>query len=121
MILLLLRLQAAVVSALSALCEEYYQADTGQADSDMQGWLNVILLLHLLYCMSEFHSNLCLVWCVFVCVCVSAEALVSQYIEGLKSPQMLARCGSALALGCLPTFMIHGKVMQVRLENVLAV
>uniref|UniRef100_A0A671YZX4 Tubulin-specific chaperone D n=1 Tax=Sparus aurata TaxID=8175 RepID=A0A671YZX4_SPAAU len=72
-----------VVSALSALCEEYYQADTGQADSDMQ------------------------------------EALVSQYIEGLKSPQMLARCGSALALGCLPTFMIHGKVMQVCLEDVL--
>lgn len=118
MILFLLRLQAAVVSALSALCEEYYQANTGQADSDMQGELNVILLLHLLYCMSEFHSNLCLVWC--VCVCVSAEALVSQYIEGLKSPQMLARCGSALALGCLPTFMIHGKVMQVCLEDVLA-
>lgn len=70
-------IMAAVVSALSALCEEYYQADTGQADSDMQ------------------------------------EALVSQYIEGLKSPQMLARCGSALALGCLPTFMIHGKVMQI--------
>uniref|UniRef100_A0A671Z020 Tubulin-specific chaperone D n=1 Tax=Sparus aurata TaxID=8175 RepID=A0A671Z020_SPAAU len=64
-----------MVSALSALCEEYYQADTGQADSDMQGELN--------------------------------------YIEGLKSPQMLARCGSALALGCLPTFMIHGKVMQI--------
>uniref|UniRef100_A0A671Z033 Tubulin-specific chaperone D n=1 Tax=Sparus aurata TaxID=8175 RepID=A0A671Z033_SPAAU len=78
-----LHLFSSVVSALSALCEEYYQADTGQADSDMQ------------------------------------EALVSQYIEGLKSPQMLARCGSALALGCLPTFMIHGKVMQVCLEDVL--
>ncbi|XP_045891723.1 tubulin-specific chaperone D [Micropterus dolomieu] len=66
-----------VVSALSALCEEYYQVEPGQADSQMQ------------------------------------EVLVSQYIEGLKSPQMLIRCGSALALGCLPTFMILGKLKQI--------
>uniref|UniRef100_A0A8C4NV42 Tubulin-specific chaperone D n=1 Tax=Dicentrarchus labrax TaxID=13489 RepID=A0A8C4NV42_DICLA len=67
----------AVVSALTALCEEYYQAEPGQADSQMQ------------------------------------DALISQYIEGLKSPQMLTRCGSALALGCLPRFMIQGKLMQI--------
>lgn len=30
-------LQAAVVSALSALCEEFYQAEPGQADVQMQG------------------------------------------------------------------------------------
>uniref|UniRef100_A0A4W6G040 Tubulin-specific chaperone D n=1 Tax=Lates calcarifer TaxID=8187 RepID=A0A4W6G040_LATCA len=66
-----------VVSALSALCEEYYQAQAGQADSQMQ------------------------------------NVLVSQYIEGLKSPQMLTRCGSALALGCLPRFMIHSKLKQI--------
>uniref|UniRef100_A0A4W6FZD4 Tubulin-specific chaperone D n=1 Tax=Lates calcarifer TaxID=8187 RepID=A0A4W6FZD4_LATCA len=70
----------AVVSALSALCEEYYQAQAGQADSQMQ------------------------------------NVLVSQYIEGLKSPQMLTRCGSALALGCLPRFMIHSKLKQVCLN-----
>ncbi|XP_051243941.1 tubulin-specific chaperone D isoform X1 [Dicentrarchus labrax] len=70
-------IMVAVVSALTALCEEYYQAEPGQADSQMQ------------------------------------DALISQYIEGLKSPQMLTRCGSALALGCLPRFMIQGKLMQI--------
>uniref|UniRef100_A0A1A7XMF4 Tubulin-specific chaperone D n=1 Tax=Iconisemion striatum TaxID=60296 RepID=A0A1A7XMF4_9TELE len=40
-------------------------------------------------------------------------ALVSQYIGGLKSPQTLTRSGSALALGCLPTFMIHSKLKQI--------
>ncbi|XP_056262068.1 tubulin-specific chaperone D isoform X2 [Pseudoliparis swirei] len=68
---------AAVVSALSTLCEEYYQAEPGKADSHMQ------------------------------------DVLVSQYIEGLKSHQMLTRCGSALALGCLPGFMIHSKLEQI--------
>ncbi|XP_031592420.1 tubulin-specific chaperone D isoform X1 [Oreochromis aureus] len=68
---------AALVSALSALCEEYYQASPGQADPQMQ------------------------------------DALVSQYTEGLNNPQMLTRCGSALALGCLPKFMIHGKLKQI--------
>ncbi|XP_029293698.1 tubulin-specific chaperone D isoform X2 [Cottoperca gobio] len=72
----------AVVSALSALCEEYYQAEPGRADSQMQ------------------------------------DVLVSHYIEGLKSPQMLTRCGSALALGCLPRFMIHSKLKQI-LEGLL--
>lgn len=33
----MLDLQAAVVSALSALCEEYYQDETGQVDTQMQG------------------------------------------------------------------------------------
>uniref|UniRef100_A0A3Q4HW81 Tubulin-specific chaperone D n=1 Tax=Neolamprologus brichardi TaxID=32507 RepID=A0A3Q4HW81_NEOBR len=71
---------AALVSALSASCEEYYQASPGQADPQMQ------------------------------------DALVSQYTEGLNNPQMLTRCGSALALGCLPKFMIHGKLKQVCLK-----
>lgn len=70
-------IMVAVVSALSALCEEYYQAQPGQADSEMQ------------------------------------TVLVSQYTEGLKSPQILTRCGSALALGCLPRFMIHSKLKQI--------
>eukprot|EP00064_Thunnus_orientalis_P012161 superscaffoldBa00001828_g12195 len=69
-------IMVAVVSALAALCEEYYQAQPGQADSEMQ------------------------------------TVLVSQYTEGLKSPQILTRCGSALALGCLPRFMIHSKLKQ---------
>lgn len=42
LIFLLLCLQIAVVSALSALCEEYYQAQPGQADSEMQSELNII-------------------------------------------------------------------------------
>ncbi|XP_068433983.1 tubulin-specific chaperone D isoform X2 [Clinocottus analis] len=66
-----------VVSALSALCEEYYQAELGKADSHMQ------------------------------------DVLVSQYIEGLMSNQILIRCGSALALGCLPGFMIQSKLKQI--------
>ncbi|XP_061830382.1 tubulin-specific chaperone D-like [Nerophis lumbriciformis] len=68
---------AAVVCALTALCEEYYQAQTGQADSEKQ------------------------------------SVVMTQYIDELKSPQMLTRCGSALALGCLPSFMIHGKLKQI--------
>uniref|UniRef100_A0AAQ5X8U1 Tubulin-specific chaperone D n=1 Tax=Amphiprion ocellaris TaxID=80972 RepID=A0AAQ5X8U1_AMPOC len=75
-------IMVAIVSALSAMCNEYYQAQTGQADSQMQ------------------------------------DVLVSQYIEGLKSAQMLTRCGSALALGCLPRFMIHSKLKQVCLKSV---
>ncbi|CAN9505641.1 unnamed protein product [Ophioblennius macclurei] len=67
----------AVVSALSVLCEEYYQTPEGQADLEMQ------------------------------------DVLVSQYIQGLQSDQMLTRCGSALALGCLPRFMIQGKLKQI--------
>ncbi|XP_054616149.1 tubulin-specific chaperone D [Dunckerocampus dactyliophorus] len=70
-------IMAAVVCALTALCEEYYQAQPGQADSEKQ------------------------------------SVLVSQYIDELKSQQMLTRCGSALALGCLPSFMIHGKLKQI--------
>lgn len=35
-------LQAAVVSALSALCEEFYQAEPGQANIQMQGEWNFI-------------------------------------------------------------------------------
>uniref|UniRef100_A0A8C4NV09 Tubulin-specific chaperone D n=1 Tax=Dicentrarchus labrax TaxID=13489 RepID=A0A8C4NV09_DICLA len=69
-------IMVAVVSALTALCEEYYQAEPGQADSQMQGELNYYCLVPL-------------------------------------SPQMLTRCGSALALGCLPRFMIQGKLMQI--------
>uniref|UniRef100_A0A6Q2ZKK8 Tubulin-specific chaperone D n=1 Tax=Esox lucius TaxID=8010 RepID=A0A6Q2ZKK8_ESOLU len=41
------------------------------------------------------------------------ELLVSQYIAGLKSPEVLTRCGSALALGSLPRFMISGKLDRV--------
>uniref|UniRef100_A0A8C2ZQL7 Tubulin-specific chaperone D n=1 Tax=Cyclopterus lumpus TaxID=8103 RepID=A0A8C2ZQL7_CYCLU len=68
-----------VVSALSTLCEEYYQAELGKADSQMQGELDIISLFH-------YH-------------------------------QMLTRCGSALALGCLPGFMIQSKLKQVGLED----
>uniref|UniRef100_A0A8K9UVW2 Tubulin-specific chaperone D n=1 Tax=Oncorhynchus mykiss TaxID=8022 RepID=A0A8K9UVW2_ONCMY len=67
----------AAVSALAALCEQYYQPQPGMADPQMQ------------------------------------EVLVSQYIAGLKSTEVLTRCGSALALGSLPRFMIHGKLHQI--------
>uniref|UniRef100_A0A8C5E7Q7 Tubulin-specific chaperone D n=1 Tax=Gouania willdenowi TaxID=441366 RepID=A0A8C5E7Q7_GOUWI len=76
---------SAVVSALMALCEEYYQTETGQADAETQ------------------------------------DVLVSRYINGLQSAQLLVRCGSALALGCLPAFMIHGKVEQVYMKGMCVV
>ncbi|XP_046893536.1 tubulin-specific chaperone D [Hypomesus transpacificus] len=67
----------AVVQALAALCEEYYQAQPGKADAQMQ------------------------------------EVLVAQYIASLKSPEVLTRCGAALALGSQPRFMIHGKLQPI--------
>ncbi|XP_033827733.1 tubulin-specific chaperone D [Periophthalmus magnuspinnatus] len=70
-------IMAAVVSALSVLCEEYYQIEPGQANPEVQ------------------------------------NVLISQYIDGLQSPQMFTRCGSALALGALPTFLIHSKMKQI--------
>lgn len=47
------------------------------------------------------------------CLRTYLDVLVSQYINGLKSPQILTRSGSALALGCLPRVMIHSKLKQV--------
>ncbi|KAM9783426.1 tubulin-specific chaperone D isoform 1-T8 [Syngnathus typhle] len=41
------------------------------------------------------------------------SALVTRYTEELRSPQMLSRCSSALALGCLPGFMSRGKLKQI--------
>lgn len=70
-------IMAAVVSALSALCDEYYQTEPGQADTEVQ------------------------------------NVLISQYTEGLKSPQMFTRCGSALALGALPKCLTHSKMKQI--------
>ncbi|CAB1350258.1 unnamed protein product [Coregonus sp. 'balchen'] len=70
-------IKEAAVSALAALCEQYYQPQPGMADPQMQ------------------------------------KVLVSQYIAGLKSTEVLTRCGSALALGSLPRFMIHGKLHQI--------
>uniref|UniRef100_A0AAQ6A6Z9 Tubulin-specific chaperone D n=1 Tax=Amphiprion ocellaris TaxID=80972 RepID=A0AAQ6A6Z9_AMPOC len=64
-----------------------------------------------LHCMVYVYCH-----CLFVLTCL--DVLVSQYIEGLKSAQMLTRCGSALALGCLPRFMIHSKLKQVCLKSV---
>ncbi|KAL2101636.1 hypothetical protein ACEWY4_003397 [Coilia grayii] len=42
------------------------------------------------------------------------ELLVRQYTEALKSPEVLTRCGCALALGSLPSFIVRGKLQQVR-------
>ncbi|RXN03951.1 tubulin-specific chaperone D [Labeo rohita] len=41
------------------------------------------------------------------------DQLVSQYLSALESPEVLTRCGCALALGSLPPFMIHGKLQQI--------
>ncbi|XP_051572413.1 tubulin-specific chaperone D-like [Myxocyprinus asiaticus] len=41
------------------------------------------------------------------------EQLVSQYLSALESPEVMTRCGCALALGSLPSFMIHGKLQQI--------
>eukprot|EP00066_Takifugu_rubripes_P002691 XP_003964773.1 PREDICTED: tubulin-specific chaperone D [Takifugu rubripes] len=71
------KILAAVVSALSALCEEFYQVEPGQADPQMQ------------------------------------DVLISHYIDELKSHQMATCFGAALTLGCLPRFMISGKLTQI--------
>lgn len=70
-------IQDAAVSALAALCLQYYQVETGVADQKMQ------------------------------------EQLIGQYLLALESPEVLTRCGCALALGSLPPFMIHGKLQQI--------
>lgn len=70
-------IQDAAVSALAALCWQYYQVEPGVADVKMQ------------------------------------EELVSQYLSALQSPEVLTRCGCALALGSLPPFMIHNKLQQI--------
>lgn len=103
-------LQAAVVSALSALCEEFYQAEPGQADIQMQGEWNFLSSF------DEFHfasgmKSVCLYPHTLI------DVLVSHYINELKSHQMATCCGSALALGCLPRFLISGKMKQVCLED----
>uniref|UniRef100_A0A673JKE3 Tubulin-specific chaperone D n=1 Tax=Sinocyclocheilus rhinocerous TaxID=307959 RepID=A0A673JKE3_9TELE len=69
-------IQDAALSALAALCLQYYQVEPGVAD------------------------------------------LVSQYLLALESPEVLTRCGCALALGSLPPFMIRGKLQKVRPHNV---
>uniref|UniRef100_A0A672MDX2 Tubulin-specific chaperone D n=1 Tax=Sinocyclocheilus grahami TaxID=75366 RepID=A0A672MDX2_SINGR len=69
-------IQDAALSALAALCLQYYQVEPGVAD------------------------------------------LVSQYLLALESPEVLTRCGCALALGSLPPFMILGKLQKVRPHNV---
>lgn len=63
-----------------------------------------------------------LVWQVLLCIwnkvhVSHTDVLVSHYINELKSHQMATCCGSALALGCLPRFLISGKLKQVCLED----
>lgn len=70
-------IQDATVSALAALCQQYYQIETGVADVKMQ------------------------------------EQLIGQYLSALESPVVLTRSGCALALGSLPSFMIHCKLQQI--------
>uniref|UniRef100_A0A672MBT6 Tubulin-specific chaperone D n=1 Tax=Sinocyclocheilus grahami TaxID=75366 RepID=A0A672MBT6_SINGR len=67
----------AALSALAALCLQYYQVEPGVADVEMQ------------------------------------DQLVSQYLLALESPEVLTRCGCALALGSLPPFMILGKLQKI--------
>uniref|UniRef100_A0A8C2HFQ7 Tubulin-specific chaperone D n=1 Tax=Cyprinus carpio TaxID=7962 RepID=A0A8C2HFQ7_CYPCA len=75
-------IQDSALSALAALCRQYYQVEPGVANVEMQ------------------------------------DQLVSQYLSALMSPEVLTRCGCALALGSLPPFMIRGKLQKVRLHNV---
>ncbi|KAI4896653.1 hypothetical protein NFI96_000777, partial [Prochilodus magdalenae] len=49
----------------------------------------------------------------FLLATEAKEQLVSQYLAALRSPEVLTRCGCALALGSLPRFMIHNKFQQV--------
>uniref|UniRef100_A0A8C1MYQ6 Tubulin-specific chaperone D n=1 Tax=Cyprinus carpio TaxID=7962 RepID=A0A8C1MYQ6_CYPCA len=58
------------------------------------------------------------IYCLFTSICCHTDQLVSQYLSALMSPEVLTRCGCALALGSLPPFMIRGKLQKVRLHNV---
>uniref|UniRef100_A0A8C2EIA7 Tubulin-specific chaperone D n=1 Tax=Cyprinus carpio TaxID=7962 RepID=A0A8C2EIA7_CYPCA len=69
-------IQDSALSALAALCRQYYQVEPGVANVEIQ------------------------------------------YLSALMSPEVLTRCGCALALGSLPPFMIRGKLQKVRLHNV---
>uniref|UniRef100_A0A8C1VQX6 Tubulin-specific chaperone D n=1 Tax=Cyprinus carpio TaxID=7962 RepID=A0A8C1VQX6_CYPCA len=75
-------IQDSALSALAALCRQYYQVEPGVANVEMQ------------------------------------DQLVSQYLSALMSPEVMTRCGCALALGSLPPFMIRGKLQKVRPHNV---
>uniref|UniRef100_A0A8C1N2F2 Tubulin-specific chaperone D n=1 Tax=Cyprinus carpio TaxID=7962 RepID=A0A8C1N2F2_CYPCA len=70
-------IQDSALSALAALCRQYYQVEPGVANVEMQ------------------------------------DQLVSQYLSALMSPEVLTRCGCALALGSLPPFMIRGKLQKI--------
>lgn len=63
------------------------------------------------------HTGLA-VYYLFTSICCHTDQLVSQYLSALESPEVLTRCGCALALGSLPPFMIHGKLQKVRPHNV---
>uniref|UniRef100_A0A8C1VPD2 Tubulin-specific chaperone D n=1 Tax=Cyprinus carpio TaxID=7962 RepID=A0A8C1VPD2_CYPCA len=70
-------IQDSALSALAALCRQYYQVEPGVANVEMQ------------------------------------DQLVSQYLSALMSPEVMTRCGCALALGSLPPFMIRGKLQKI--------
>lgn len=74
--------------------------------------LNEYLLVWLL-CVHILLS----IYCLFTSICCHTDQLVSQYLSALESPEVLTRCGCALALGSLPPFMIHGKLQQVTPHN----
>uniref|UniRef100_A0A673JKL5 Tubulin-specific chaperone D n=1 Tax=Sinocyclocheilus rhinocerous TaxID=307959 RepID=A0A673JKL5_9TELE len=108
-------IQDAALSALAALCLQYYQVEPGVADVEMQGTVNAeqalmgaFLGVHILLAIN----------CLFTSICCHTDQLVSQYLLALESPEVLTRCGCALALGSLPPFMIRGKLQKVRPHNV---
>uniref|UniRef100_A0A671T435 Tubulin-specific chaperone D n=1 Tax=Sinocyclocheilus anshuiensis TaxID=1608454 RepID=A0A671T435_9TELE len=108
-------IQDAALSALAALCLQYYQVEPGVADVEMQGTGNadqalmgVFLGVHILLAIN----------CLFTSICCHTDQLVSQYLLALESPEVLMRCGCTLALGSLPPFMIRGKLQKVRPHNV---
>uniref|UniRef100_A0A8C1VQ37 Tubulin-specific chaperone D n=1 Tax=Cyprinus carpio TaxID=7962 RepID=A0A8C1VQ37_CYPCA len=64
-------IQDSALSALAALCRQYYQVEPGVANVEIQ------------------------------------------YLSALMSPEVMTRCGCALALGSLPPFMIRGKLQKI--------
>uniref|UniRef100_A0A671T6A5 Tubulin-specific chaperone D n=1 Tax=Sinocyclocheilus anshuiensis TaxID=1608454 RepID=A0A671T6A5_9TELE len=103
-------IQDAALSALAALCLQYYQVEPGVADVEMQGTGNadqalmgVFLGVHILLAIN----------CLFTSICCHTDQLVSQYLLALESPEVLMRCGCTLALGSLPPFMIRGKLQKI--------
>ncbi|KAF2978912.1 hypothetical protein EK904_010599, partial [Melospiza melodia maxima] len=85
-------IKESAVSALAALCNEFYINERGEADPALQGEFNV--------------KN-------WVKEVLAVDELVTQYVSELQNSEEMIRCGFSRALGALPRFLLKGRLQQV--------